>query len=124
MSYPIDGKEIRCLMTSAEKVITDRFSFAEGSNQGSRQVVDKFWQAKFIWTKSIPLFGEKSTPDLGEHCHHRSFVKDLKIEQFHLSAQKNRIKKQIKKDSKDLKEDRFTEQTPQYPLVLRDLPNL
>ena len=51
-------------MTSAEKVITDRFSFAEGSNQGSRQVVDKFWQAKFIWTKSIPLFSEKITPDL------------------------------------------------------------
>ena len=109
-------------MTADEKGI-DRFSLAEGSNQGRRQVVDKLWQARIIWTKSIPLFGEKSTPDLGEHCHHRSFVKDLKIGQFHLSAKKTE-KKQIKKDSKDLKEDRFTEQTPQYPLVLRDLPNL
>ena len=32
MSFPIDGKEIRCLMTSDEKIITDRFSLAEGSN--------------------------------------------------------------------------------------------
>ena len=32
MSFPIDGKEIRCLMTSDEKVITGRFSLAEGSN--------------------------------------------------------------------------------------------
>ena len=51
-------------MTSDEKVITDRFSLAEGSNQGSRQVVDKFWQARIIWTKSIHLFSEKITPDL------------------------------------------------------------
>ena len=32
MSYPVAGKEIRCSMVSDEKVITDRFSLAEGSN--------------------------------------------------------------------------------------------
>ena len=46
------------------------------------------------------MFGEKSTPDLGEHCHHRSFVKDLKIGQFHLSAQKTE-KKQKKKTNQE-----------------------
>ena len=92
-------------MTADEKGI-DRFSLAEGSNQGSRQVVDKFWQARIIWTKSIPLFSEKTTPDLKlegalSSQKFRKGFKNRTISSVSPKKQiKNRRKKQIKEREK------------------------